>query len=338
VSCFLEGEGQGVAVAEDYLSGDRVNLFLGWPSHLPLDVAFATIAHSAPFVGKLENVGLKCYLVQDFEAWFNPVGDAYTVAENSYTHGLIHFTIGNWLTHVIRNQYGGRALPAGLGVDTSIYKVLPDAEREKAISFLYQPEKPRRNPQLAISALRLVKEKHPDVKIVVYGSDAPLGLDFEVENLGLVRSLEKLNEIYNRCSVGLCLSMSNPSRIPFEMMAAGCVPVDVYRYNNLLDYEGSTVKLAYQSPESLAEAMCQLLEKRDELEKRRAQCIDYASSRSLDWENSVMSNAVMAMLRGSDLPEIAVELQLTEHPVIGVKEATKEARAYCAWQRRLAGG
>ncbi|WP_373417079.1 rhamnosyltransferase WsaF family glycosyltransferase, partial [Vibrio parahaemolyticus] len=61
----------------------------------------------------------------------------------------------------------------------------------------------------------------------------------------MIHDLNELRKLYNKCKVGLCISMTNPSRIPYEMMASGCVPVDIYRYNNLLDFKSGTSLLAY---------------------------------------------------------------------------------------------
>ena len=67
-----------------------------------------------------------------------------------------------------------------------------------------------------MQALLLVKKLRPDVKIYIYGSDVEAQFDFDVENLHII-NIEKCNELYNKCTVGLCISASNPSRIPFEI-------------------------------------------------------------------------------------------------------------------------
>lgn len=334
VYCFLEGEGSGIDSVRHYLAGAPAVIHVGWPTHLDLDMAIATIAHSAEVVSKMKNAVHKAYLVQDYEAWFNPIGDAYTVAENSYTHGLLHFTVGKFLTHVLQNQYAAKAIPAGLGVDTQVYfdKKL---EREDAICFLYQPEKFRRNPQLAINALRLVKQARPDIKIYVYGSDAPIHLDFEVENLGLVHDLNQLNELYNRCKVGLCISMTNPSRIPFELMAAGAVPVDVYRYNNLLDYPSETIRLAHQSADSIAEAIVELFQNESTLTERRSSCIEFAKTRTLDWEMDVFVNNSMLIMNDLKDSYASVKSEYHEVPYISLEDAKDEVMAFCNFNKNL---
>ena len=83
---------------------------------------------------------------------------------------------------------------------------------------------------LGIEALGIVKFLRPDVKIYLYGSNIKGNVWFEHENLGII-PLEKCNALYNKCEVGLCISSSNPSRIPFEMMAAGLPVVDLIHGN-----------------------------------------------------------------------------------------------------------
>lgn len=395
---FLEGIGAGVNVVEDYLAGTSATIHTQWHKHIPSDAAFATIAHSAPFVAELRNTHHRGYLVQDFEALFNPMSDGYVVAENSYAQGLQHFTIGNWLTHVINTRYGAASAPAGLGVDTATYHVIDSDDqdeddeplsasgaaaaaaahkmtpakastradgaaasattstpvatavgvgasakgaaeaatstrpkRELAVCFLYQPDKPRRTPVLGIDALRLVKRRMPECKIYVFGSNLPLHLDFEVENLGLITNLAELNALYNRCVAGLCVSGSNPSRIPYEMMAAGCVPVDVYRYNNLLDHKPGTILLAYQNQHSIAAALLEVLGDADKARAMSRAARRFVAPRTLDWEVDVISNNLLALMQG-ELPPFAMLDQLIydQPPIIVAEHGNEQAmRKFC---------
>lgn len=350
---FLEGIGSGVEVVEEYLAGTPASIHTQWHKHIPSDIAFATIAHSANFVAELRNTHHRGYLVQDFEALFNPMSDGYVIAENSYTQGLQHFTIGNWLTHVINTRYGAPSAPAGLGVDTAVYRPLVGAsatgartgasgtagaakdapKRELAVCFLYQPDKPRRTPILGIEALRRVKRAMPEVKVYVFGSNLPLNLDFEVENLGLITDLTKLNALYNRCVAGLCVSGSNPSRIPYEMMAAGCIPVDLYRYNNLLDHQTGTILLAYQNAASIAKALLSILGDPAKARDMSASAIEFAKSRTLEWEVDVIANNLMALMDG-DLPPLWPAPQPYDAPpVIATEYESEDAiRRFCEAQ------
>lgn len=333
---FLEGVGEGMEVAEAYLAGTPAVLHTQWHRHIGSDVALATIAHSARFVAELPAARHRAYLVQDLEAVFNPVSDAYLWNEASYTYGLRHITIGHWLTHLLQRQYGAAAAPAGLGVDTAIYRPRPATARETAVCFLYQPDKPRRTPQHGIHALRLLKLARPEVTIYVYGSDRPIDVDFPVVNLGTIHDLDRLAELYARCRVGLCISASNPSRIPFEMMAAGCVPVDLYRYNNLLDHRAGTVRLAYHGEYSLASAMLGLLADTADWQRRSALCMAEAAERTLEWEQEAAANHILDLVRGAPCPQHwPFEAPYAEPPVVAPEEDRAGVHAFLRHQLRM---
>ncbi len=349
VQLFLDGAGSGSAIedAVGQLRGSGVSIEMGWQTPASFDYALATVAASAEHVLEV-SARNRGYLVQDFEASFNPMSDGYIAAESSYGDGFDFLTVGSWLAHVLQTRYGSPAFPAGLGADATIYRPLDDtpdgrggtADRPPAVCFLYQPDKPRRTPRLGMEALRRVKRARPEVEIHVYGSPDDLDLDaelgIEVINHGLIRDLEELNELYNRCRVGLCLSMTNPSRIPFELMAAGGVPVEVYRYNTLFDYDDGTAVLAYQSPGSLAEAMLGLLTDDARWQAHQRRCLDFVSRRPLAWETEVMVNVVLARISGIAIEPATARPRYHDDPIIAPSDAGRATRAFCDWQRRSA--
>ncbi|MGY2051577.1 rhamnosyltransferase WsaF family glycosyltransferase [Methylobacterium sp. JK268] len=335
--CFVEGEGDGLHLVEEWLGETPAFIHSRWHRHIPADYALATIAHSARFVAELPSVAHRGYLVQDFEASFNPVNDIYVDAENSYSYGLTHHTIGRWLSHVIPNLCGGVAVSSGLGIDPTVYRRVETVERERAICFLYQPEKPRRLSRMALGALELVKRVDPSVKIYAYGSNDAIHSSLGIENLGLILDLKEINLLYNRCSVGLCLSLTNPSRIPFEMMAAGCIPVDLYRYNNLFDYEDGTALLAYQSAESLAHALLTALNTDEAaMTARRETCARVASRRTTAWESDVVANAVLAQIENRTLPVETATPSYRGRPLVDRANDRPQVWRWCEHQMSLA--
>jgi len=237
--------------------GERVHL--GFEVGDDYDLVFATAWFTAPFAAHPKIKGKKAYFVQDYEAYFMPVSDGYLRAEDSYNLGLHVISIGRWLTQRLAREHGCPATYFEFCADGNIYKPDPAIKRERAICAIYQPEKPRRCPNLLIQSLALLKQHKPDVKIYLYGTREKPDLPFEHEHLGLV-SVEECAALYNRCSVGLCISATNPSRIPFEMMACGLPVVDVHRDNNLYDMPENGVLLASPRPDSLARAAAMLLD------------------------------------------------------------------------------
>lgn len=338
VNLFSEQRGSEYAYKEQELAGSQVKMFDFWFSGVIPDLAIATIQHSAPYLSQFFGEDVKkFYFVQDFEAAFNPVSDGFVRGENSFAEGHDHLCIGRWLTHVLRNQYGCGAASAGLGVDTDVYFPLEKVKREKRIAVLYQPEKWRRLPEHCLEALIKVKGAHPDVEIVFYGSGTRPNLPFPFVHMGLVDDLKALNRLYNSSSIGLCISLTNPSRIPYEMMAAGCVPVDVYRYNNLFDYENQTGLLAWQSADSLAAAMIHLLENPAELEHRRENSIASAGCRTLRWEADAAVNALEFVLEGGNLNDLPVPVPSYSDPVfVADSEQRSSVLAWCDWQQKQA--
>ncbi|UWU23532.1 hypothetical protein N2601_25040 (plasmid) [Rhizobium sp. CB3060] len=333
---FLDGEGAGLDVVEEYLAGTRARLHTNWRHNIASTVAFATIACSAEFVRQNVVSQHKFYLVQDAEAFFNPVGDNYIMAENSYSQGLNHITIGNWLTHLIQNQYNAPTNPAGLGIDTTIYRLAEHGARDNAVCMLYQPEKPRRGNILGLAALRILKQRNPGIRIYLYGSNERIETDFEAEQLGVISDLRQLNALYNNCRAGICISLSNPSRIPFEMMAAGCIPVDVYRYNNLMDYEDETAILAYQSPASIADALEIAVEKSASERDFTLNLATKALRRTLDWENDTIVGHVLATVENSNRSFNRVCPAYLASAVISKSDQSPTVDAFCHWQLRLA--
>ncbi len=81
---------------------------------------------------------------------------------------------------------------------------------------------------LGLRVLKLFSQKRPDITIYLYGSNkVKFPISFKHVNLGVI-TLEMCNKLYQECQIGFCISASNPSRIPFEMMASGLPVVDIY--------------------------------------------------------------------------------------------------------------
>lgn len=336
VHLMLEGVNNDLWYVEQEIAGHSITLHKEWFAGVRPRMAVATIAHSANYVREFFAESVGAYFVQDYEAEFNPLSDGYVRGQNSYAQGLAPICIGHWLPHVLKKQFGIGAAYGGLGVDTSVYYPIPGVEKKDMIAFLYQPEKWRRMPETCIAALAIVKQRRPQTEIVLYGSNAQPNLPFEATQRGLIHDLSELNLIYNEASVGLCLSLTNPSRIPIEYMAAGCVPVDLYRYNNLFDNPTGTSLLAYQSEASIAEAILQLLENPDDCKSRRANGIALAKQRTLNWEVDTSTNAVKWLLSGASIDQIrSPECTYHQAPVIAEVDRTREVVNFCNWQHEL---
>ena len=253
---------------------------VGWDRIGKADLTVATIWHSAAVVARLTHATHGLYFVQDWEPMFFAMGDDALRAERSYQLGLTPITIGRWLQIQLQRQ---GSLPGGyfdFCADLSTYRPLPQSAREDAIAFICQPEKPRRAAMLGLEALAIVKALRPQTRIYLYGSVDALQWSVEHRSLGLI-GVSDCNALYNLCSVGLCLSTSNPSRIPFEMMASGLPVVELHRDNTVYDLPAGACLLCEPEPAAIAEALLQRLEYPKERELARAAALAFMASRDI---------------------------------------------------------
>ncbi|CAN5188444.1 hypothetical protein BH09MYX1_BH09MYX1_25760 [soil metagenome] len=253
---------------------------LGYELDRDFDVAFATAWFTAEPLKWAERARSKAYFIQDYEAYFMPMSDGFIQAENTFRYQFHGTTIGRWLTARLGRDFDMACSPFDFCADRSVYRPLAHIERELAVCFVYQPEKPRRCSIVGGQALAIVKHEMPEVKIYFYGNDQPAHLDYEVRHLGLI-PIESCNELYNRSTVGLCISATNPSRVPFEMMAAGLPVVDIHRENNLYDMPEDAVLLAEPTPESIASALLEILRNPTAQRARGRAGIDFMRDRDL---------------------------------------------------------
>ena len=126
--------------------------------------------------------------------------------------------------------------------------------------------------------------------------------------------------------------MTNPSRIPYEMMAAGCIPVDLYRYNNLMDHESGTAILAYQSAESLASAIESVLTNPKASARRSAAAYELTRTRTLEWEMDAISHGVLRLLDGDRTCGADIKVTYTDPPVIAESDQVPWVNRFCDWQ------
>ena len=283
-----------------YYSVKHLTVFSGIQLKGHYDLIIATRWDTAKIVRDMPSL-YKAYLVQDYEACFNPVGDGTIFAENSYLYGLQAITYGRWLAHKLSSEYGNDPYFCDFSSDLATFRVTqPIRDRlrtPRKVCFIFQHDKPRRCPQLGIEALGIVKARRPEIQLFFVGSSQAPSLWYDYENLGMMTTSE-LNDIYNECHVGLCLSSSNPSCNPFDMMAAGLPCVDLYKENNLLDIPDGGVLLAHQTPESIADAIIQLISSDRLLLAMSDYGINFMRGKSSANEHIILLDIVNKILKG----------------------------------------
>ncbi len=204
--------------------------------------------------------GARMYFVQDYEPLFYPAGSMSLLAEATYQFGLHGVTAGPWLAQKLATEHGMVAdfFEFGCDVDTYRLDTSPEATmRRTGVCYYCRPATPRRAHELAIAALGLFAEQHPDVEIHTYGER--LGhLPFAATQHGLLTPAE-LNNLYNACIAGLTLSATNVSLVPHEMLASGCIPVVNGAQHNRVVLDNEHVSYARATPFDLSAALGDLV-------------------------------------------------------------------------------
>jgi hypothetical protein len=196
--------------------------------------------------------GRRMYFVQDYEPYFYAHGALYALAEDTYRFGFTGITAGAWLAEELSERFGMRSASFEFGADTGIYSAVPRADRDGVV-FYTKPAVARRGHELGILALERFARARPEVPIHLFGDPVP-PLPFATVNHGRLRP-DQLDELYNRCRVGLSLSFTNVSLIPWELLASGAVPVVNDARHNRLVLQSPEVAWAPPSPDALATAM-----------------------------------------------------------------------------------
>lgn len=242
------------------------NIVYGLNDIKECDVLFATHAGSAYCVkDNLSKTKLGCYFIQDFEPYFQPIGDGYIGALNTYKFGLYPITSGPWPLALLKRDFN---IKEGnyfrFPIDTNVYYTTKNVKKdENKIVFFAKPSMPRRCYRLGIDALNLVKKAHPEVEIVLFGerSDHYTDVPFEFTNIGLADTIEDLGNLYRSASIGIAFSTTNPSLVPYEMMSCGVAVVDLDFNNSVVSYDSyDNVMLVDTTAENVAKGIIELLE------------------------------------------------------------------------------
>ncbi|WP_292034937.1 MULTISPECIES: glycosyltransferase [unclassified Brevundimonas] len=247
----------------------------------PSDIVFAThwttVAHAERFS---DRIGEIVYFVQDFEPYFYSMGSEYVMAENTYRKGYYAVTSGIWCEHFLRNAYGGEADHFQFPIDREIYFNRSAVRRKDRVIFFAKPEMPRRCYELGVQALRALHKLRPDIEIVFFGSSHQRPVDFPVLQLGMLPGPHDLAKLYNEATVGLAFSTTNPSLVPYEMMACGLPVVDLARPGNETNYDNGfdLARLVDPDPLKMAQEIAAFISDSDDLKGRSERGLAFAAT------------------------------------------------------------
>jgi glycosyltransferase involved in cell wall biosynthesis len=153
---------------------------------------------------------------------------------------------------------------------------------------------------MALDALRIFKKNNPEYTVYLYGSDLSRSSQPETypefTNLGLL-TFSDSNKLYNVCELGICFSPTNPSNIPYEMMAAGlpCLDLDT---KNKQDFPDNLLYLTVPNTFVIANKIEEILKDTDKLELASRAGLYFMKNRPLGLAFNQMRKAVVDILEG----------------------------------------
>ena len=264
----------------------KARVHLGVTEMLPAEFCLATSWETAYPVRDFQACRRKIYFVQDDESLFFPESSGKALAEETYRFGFDCVCAGRWLGQRMRD-YGSRAVTFDLAYDPKVYYPSSELPARKRVLFYARYQTARRGGELGMLALALLKTKHPEVEVVLYGSDdVPYVLPFDFTLAGILREHD-LPALYRSATVGLSISLTNYSLVPQEMLACGLPVVEVSHPSLQAAYPTNSpgIRLAHPTPEQLAEAMSQVITL-PESELRHTRAAAAQLVHHLSWQNA----------------------------------------------------
>ncbi len=248
-----------------FFDAEQVQLNVGLDGWQGADVVMATGWQTVARALLLPECRARAYLVQDHEPDFYGASAEAMWARDSYRRGLHCIAASPWLAELLRSGYGASATHFDLAVDHAAYR--PSGRpREDLVIFYARAVTPRRAVPLGLLALGELCARRPGVEIVLFGEDGGLNAPFHHRDAGVL-SARRLSELYAEATVGMVLSLTNPSLIGLEMMACGLPCVELASEPMLRSFgRDGPLQLAEPDPLALCGAIESLLEDRERRE------------------------------------------------------------------------
>ncbi len=168
-------------------------------------------------------------------------------------------------------------------MDHATYHPMADVQRRRdTVIFYERSATERRAVPLGLLALHELMQRRPETRVVMFGAPVPPFTTFGFEHLG-VATPAQLGQAYSAATVGICLSLTNYSLIPQEMLACGLPCVDLAGGSSEAMFGGDgPVSLAAAEPVALADATAKLLDDGAEWRRRSESGLEYVASASWD--------------------------------------------------------
>jgi len=276
-------------------------VYKGFDSWQGADVAIATGWQTVHAMLALDSCRTRAYVVNDHEPEFYAASTERVLAEDTYRQGLHCIAASPWLRDLLIERYGASADAFQLGVDGDTYGPQPVERRTDTVIYYARHSTPRRAVPIGLMALAELHRRQPDVRIVLFGTDKPLHAAFPYEHLGVLTP-KQLARLYSEATAGLCLSLTNFSLMPKEMLACGlpCVELAGVSAESIFGEDGP-LDLATLDPQALADALERLIVDRERSEQRSRRGIEFVASHTWDHATDEVEAGLRHALREREL-------------------------------------
>ncbi len=187
------------------------------------DVVIATWWRTAEWVVALSpSKGAKAYFIQGHEVW---EGQPIERVRATYAMPMRKLVISSWLARIMQEEYGvGDAILVPNGVDIDRFQAGTRRRGERPTIGYMHGDANIKGTDLVREVVALVREKHPDLRVVSFGSHAPnaenpapQGCEFHLRP-----EPGEIAEIYASCDAWLFASRSEGFGLPIlESLACG---------------------------------------------------------------------------------------------------------------------
>ncbi|MBJ7471023.1 MAG: glycosyltransferase family 4 protein [Solirubrobacteraceae bacterium] len=257
----------------------KAPVFKGFRDWFGADVAIATGWQTAYTTVALPKCAARAYLVQDNEPEFYAASAEREFAEGTYGLGLHGIGASPWLAEQVQAR-GGTCGVFDLAADHDTYYPRELVREDDVVAFYARVETPRRGVPLGALALEEVVRRRPQTRIITFGTSNSVSMGVPYEQAGILTA-DELARLYSQATVGLCLSLTNYSLIPGEMLACGlpCVDIDHPSIVGVFGNDGP-VAFAAPHPSAMATRIIELLDDPAERARRSSEGLRVAKGRT----------------------------------------------------------
>jgi O-antigen biosynthesis protein len=267
----------------DYFAPFEGPVYKGFGEWQGADVAIATGWQTVHALMRVDGSRARAYVVNDHEPEFFPASAEYALSAETYRFGMHCIAASPWLRDVLTTTYGTTAEAFQLGVEHDTYQPRPVERRRDTVIYYARYATPRRAVPIGLMALAELKRRRPDTRIVLFGTGEVLDASFPYEHVDVL-SPTQLSWLYSEATVGLCLSLTNFSLMPKEMLACGlpCVELAGISAESIFGADGGPLSLAGLDSVQIADRLERLLDDRVEWERRSRAGIEFVASHTWD--------------------------------------------------------